>query len=110
MDQKPNAGEPDAITRFRGRGWRNGWGVMLLVFVGLLCACAYWIVRLVLGYPVGYEFGWAAMLVCLLGVFLLGRWTIPDMLMNASSTDARSFRMSRNWFARGWFLVRNKRD
>ena len=112
MDQQPNAGEPEAIRRFRGRGWFNAWGVLLVLFVGLLCACGYWLVRLALGYQdqVGHELGWAAMLALFLGVFLLARWAIPDLLLNASKTDARSLHTARGWFARGWFLVRNKRD
>lgn len=109
MDKEPNEREPEAIRRFRGRGWFNGWGLLLVLFAGLLCACGYWLVRLVLGYEVGYEFGWAAMLALLLGVLLLGGWTIPDLLLNASSTDPRSLHTARAWWTRGWYL-RGKRD
>jgi hypothetical protein len=110
MDQDPNAPEPEAIKTFHGRGWFNAWGLLLALFVGLLCACAYWIVRVVLGYPVGQEFGWAAMLACFVGVLLLARWTIPDMLLNASKTDARTLHTARGWWVRGWFLVSKRRD
>ena len=110
MEKGPNEGEPEAIKRFRGEGWLNGWGLLLLVFVTLLCACGYGIVQLVLGYEVGPEIGWAAMLACILGVWLLGRWTIPDLLLNASKTDPRSLHTARGWWMRGWYLVRNKRD
>ena len=40
-DEPDNEVEPQAITDFRGRGWRNIWGVMLLVFLGCIGLCGY---------------------------------------------------------------------
>lgn len=108
MDQQPNTSEPEAIRRFRGRGWFNLWGVLLLIVVGLLCICGYGL--LIRGYPVGSAFGWAGVAACVLGIVLLGRWTIPDLLLNASKIDPRSAHTARGWWMRGWFLVRNKRE
>jgi len=40
------ASESETIKTFRGQDWYNIWGVLLAIFIGLVCACAYWIARL----------------------------------------------------------------
>jgi hypothetical protein len=96
--------EPAPIQKFRGQGWYNIWGVLLAVFVGLVCACAYWIVQL--GFYGAVEnsvFGYEAVFAALLGIVLIARWSIPRLLMDAPSLDPRTGALTRSWWwARRW--------
>lgn len=108
MAMQPNArtdeNEPEPIRKFRGRGWFNIWGILLLVFVGLLGVCGYWIVSLTLwGAFDKYQFGYAAFFAAILGVCLIGRWSIP-YLLEGPSVDPRNADLMRiprtGWFFR----------
>lgn len=106
MTTQPNGtnGEPEAIRTFRGEGWYNVWGLLLAAFVGLLCACGYWIVRVVFfGDEIGQQFGYELFFAVVLGVLLMGRWTIPRMILDAPSIDPRTgilTRPTRSWWVR----------
>ena len=102
------ADEPEPIREFRGQGWYNIWGVLLAVFIGLLCACIYWIARLGFwGALAETSFGYEAFFAGILGLVLLGRWSIPYLLLNADKADPRNadaLRMLRpGWYFREYF-------
>jgi hypothetical protein len=112
MDTQPsdatNASEPEPIKEFRGDGWFNAWGVLLAVFLGLLCACIYWIVRLGVWDALdNTQFKYEAFFAAFLGVCLIGRWSVPYLLLNASTIDRRNadlMNMPRSrWFFRRSF-------
>jgi hypothetical protein len=113
MDTQPsggtNASEPEPIKEFRGQGWSNVWGVLLAVFLGLVCACVYWIIRLGFrGALDNAQFKYEAFFAAVLGVCLIGRWSVPYLLLNASTIDRRNaglMNMSRS----GWFFRRSFR-
>jgi predicted exporter len=99
--------DPEPIRQFRGQGWFNVWGVLFGVFVGLLCACAYWIVQLGFrGALDNSHFGYEAFFAAILGVVLIGRWSVPRLILDASSIDPRNaalmYRWPRGWFSRRW--------
>jgi hypothetical protein len=101
--------EPPAIRRFRGEGWFNLWGVILLVILGCIGVCLYLLVSAGAGVIVtGRLFGSAAMLALLLGVCLLGRWSVPYLLTRSGSIDPRSASLMRSprtaWYL--WWRTR----
>jgi hypothetical protein len=103
--------EPEPIKEFRGRGWFNIWGVLLLLFVGLLGMCGYWIMSLGLwGALDNNQFAYAAFFAAILGICLIGRWSVPNALLNAPSVDPRNadtLRMFRpGWYFREYFRRR----
>jgi hypothetical protein len=105
-----DASEPEIITEFRGQGWYNIWGVLLAVFIGLVSACAYWIVRLgVWGALSNTQFGFEAVLAFLVGICLLTRWTMPYALLNAASIDPRTADTARSYWTRGYRLLRRSK-
>jgi hypothetical protein len=112
MENQPSGGmdasEPEPIKEFRGQGWYNIWGLLLAVFIGLVCACAYWIVQL--GFRDALDtghFGYEAFFAVVLGVCLIGRWSVPYLLLTAPTVDPRTaslMKMPRpNWFFRRSF-------
>lgn len=103
-DHGTNASEPEPIKEFQGQGWFNVWGLLLAVFIGLVCACIYWIVRLVFfGDAVGYQFGYELFFACMIGICLIGRWSIPHLLLDAPSIDPRTANLFRRTSRRWWF-------
>jgi hypothetical protein len=101
------ASESETIKTFRGQGWYNIWGVLLAIFIGLVCACAYWIARLgVWGALSNPQFGFEAFLAFLVGICLLARWTIPYALLTAGSIDPRTADMARSYWTRSCRLLR----
>lgn len=98
--------EPEAVRRFRGEGWHNIWGVILALFLACIGICLY---LLASGGPQGDAgralFLTAAIIGMVLGVWLIGRWTLPYLLTKASSTDSRTVRLMRSprtaWFMWG---------
>ena len=110
MTTQPNGTDegPEPIKRFRGEGWYNVWGVLLALFIGLVCACTYWIVRLVFfGDAIGQQFGYELFFAVVLGILLMGRWTIPRLLLDARSIDQRAAGLT--WQYRFWWGSREKR-
>lgn len=111
MDTRASGGpesDPEPIRQFRGQGWYNVWGLLLAVFAGLLCVCAYWIVRAGLGGTVDSPyFGYALFLALVLGVVLIGRWSVPYLLRTAPTIDPRNARLMMS--GRAWWLFRRKR-
>ena len=96
--------EPESIKEFRGHGWFNIWGVLLLVFVGLLCLCGYWIVSLGLWAALDKsEFGYAVFFAVFLAICLIGRWSIPYALLKGPTIDPRNADLLR-MFRPGWFF------
>jgi hypothetical protein len=98
--------EPEPIKEFRGHGWFNVWGLLLAVLIGLVCACIYWIVRLGFwGALDNAQFGYEAFFAAALGILLIGRWSVPDLLVNGPTIDPRNAnlfrRLSRRWWFRG---------
>ena len=107
MDAQQND-EPEPIRKFRGNGWFNVWGLLLGIFVVLLCECAYRILLLGLRGALDNDyFGYEAFFTALLGILLLGRWTIPDLLLNRDNIDPRNANLMRNprssWRYRDYF-------
>ena len=99
--------EPEAIRKFRGDGWYNVWGVLLAGFIGLLGACIYWIVRAVFfGDEIGRQFGYELFFAVVLGVLLMGRWTLPRLLLDAPSIDPRTGALTRP--IRSWWVRRRE--
>lgn len=97
-----NTSEPEPIEEFRGQGWYNIWGVLLAIFVGLVCACIYWVAQLGLAGAIANSFfGYEAFFAGALGILLLGRWTIPRLLLDVPSLDPRSAALTRRWWW-GW--------
>jgi hypothetical protein len=100
--------DPEPIREFRGQGWFNVWGLLLAVLVGLLCACVYWIVTL--GFRGAFDnahFEYAAFFAVVLGVVLIGRWSVPWLLLDAPKIDRRNARLMytprTGWFFRSYF-------
>ena len=80
------------------------WGVLLAVFIGLVCACIYWIVRLGFWSALdNAQFGYEAFFAAALGVVLIGRWSVPRLLVDAPSIDPRSADLFRRTARRWWF-------
>ena len=98
--------EPESVRRFHGEGWRNIWGVVLLLFLGCVGVCLYLgVVEGLQGATARTVFLTAAVIGVLLGVWLIGRWTVPYLLTRASSADPRSASLMRSprnaWFTWG---------
>jgi hypothetical protein len=102
-NQAKDESEPESIAKFRGRGWFNLWGVLLLVLVGLLGDCSFCIMRLGFrGALDNSQFGYAAFFGAILGICLIGRWSVPRALLDASAVDRRSVHILRN-SRTGWY-------
>ena len=106
--KEPSENEPEPMRDFRGHGWYNLWGVLLFIFTGLLGVCAFWIIRL--GFSGAFDnnqFGYALVFAVISGICLIGRWSIPDALLNGSSVDSRSADYLRQpWYFRQYFRRR----
>jgi hypothetical protein len=99
-----DADEPEPIREFRGRGWYNVWGLLLALFIGLVCACIYWIARLGFwGALDNTQFGFEAFFAAVLGICLIGRWSVPVLLRTAPTIDPRNAAAMR-MFRPGWFF------
>ncbi len=101
MTEQPRAttavDESESIRRFRGEGWLNLWGVVLLLFLGCVGVCVYLIASAGLqGAVEGRLFGSAALLGLVLGVWLIGRWTVPSLLTKSGSIDPRNANLMRS--------------
>jgi hypothetical protein len=104
-----NASEPAPIKEFRSDGWFNVWGVLLAVFLGLLCACVYWTIRLGFWDALdNAQFRYEAFFAAVLGVCLIGRWSVPYLLLNAPTIDPRSAHLM-NMSRPGCFFRRSSR-
>jgi hypothetical protein len=107
MDTRESDGpesDPEPIREFRGQGWYNVWGLLLAVFIGLLCACLYWIVTLGFrGALDNAHFGYEAFFAIVLGVVLIGRWSVPRLLLDAPKIDPRNADLMYTWRP-GWFF------
>ena len=89
--------EPPAIERFRGQGWMNIWGVLLLLFFSCVGVCLYVLATAGLSGAIESKlFGYAAFVGALLGIWLIGRRTVPYLLTQASSGDAQTIRHAQN--------------
>ena len=87
-NEETDKSEPESIRNFRGRGWRNIWGLILLAFVVLLGVCAYWIIRLGFwGALDKNQLGYASFFAAVLGICLIGRWSIPNALLHRARPD-----------------------
>lgn len=97
--------EPEPVKKFRGEGWYNVWRLLLAVFIGLVCACIYWIVRAVFfGEAIARQFGYELFFAVVLGVLLMGRWTVPRMILDSPSIDERAAGLTKRyrfWWPRG---------
>jgi hypothetical protein len=102
------ASEGESIKRFRGEGWHNIWGVVLILFLGCVGVCLYLIASAGPGGMVeGRLFGTAAIIALFLGMALLARWSVPFLLTKSASVDPRSADLMRSprspwyWLRRG---------
>ena len=92
MDSQPQSSEPltSEPSPSPRRGWRNGWGALLLVLIALLGTCGYWMLRHGVVGAIGLpQFWYVVFGAVIVGICLMGRWSM-SVLSDGGAIDDRT--------------------